>query len=95
LVHTSLTLSGSVAQYGRGVGIIQATAAQLITQFASCLKEKLADDTAPAASATASKPVEPLPPVASPPQPTIKPIAGFTLLARAIWARITRLFWRR
>ena len=26
LVHTNLTLSGSVAQYGRGVGIIQATA---------------------------------------------------------------------
>ncbi len=26
LVHTNLTLSGAVAQYGRGVGMIQATA---------------------------------------------------------------------
>src|SRR5437016_1350452 len=34
LVHTDLALSGSVAQYGRGVGMIQATAAQLINQFA-------------------------------------------------------------
>src|SRR5215813_1581310 len=41
LVHTNLTLSGAVAQYGRGVGIIQATAAQLMKQFAACLKEKL------------------------------------------------------
>ena len=44
LVHTNLTLSGSVAQYGRGVGIIQATATQLMNQFAKCLKEKLAQD---------------------------------------------------
>src|SRR6266436_1302860 len=42
LVRTNLTLSGAVAQYGRGVGIIQATAAQLINQFAKCLKERLA-----------------------------------------------------
>ena len=44
LVHTNLTLSGSVAQYGRGVGIIQATAAQLMNQFARGLREQLAQD---------------------------------------------------
>jgi carbon monoxide dehydrogenase subunit G len=48
LVHTNLTLSGSVAQYGRGVGIIQMTAAQIITQFANNLKAKLARDGAAA-----------------------------------------------
>ncbi len=42
LVHTNLTLSGSVAQYGRGVGIIQITAGQIITQFANNLKAQLA-----------------------------------------------------
>ena len=42
LVHTNLNLSGAVAQYGRGVGIIQATSTQLMNQFAKCLKEKLA-----------------------------------------------------
>jgi uncharacterized protein len=57
LVHTSLRLSGSVAQYGRGVGVIQATAAQLISQFASCLEDKLAQGTAPAATTPAAKPI--------------------------------------
>ena len=42
LVHTDLTLSGSVAQYGRGVGMIQTTAAQIMNQFASNLKAKIA-----------------------------------------------------
>src|SRR6266851_4251097 len=41
LVHTNLTLSGAVAQYGRGVGIIQATATQIMNQFATRLKDKL------------------------------------------------------
>ena len=53
LVHTDLTLSGAVAQYGRGVGMIQATAAALINQFANNLKNQLADPNA----ATAAKPI--------------------------------------
>src|SRR6266516_1088310 len=52
LVHTSLALSGAVAQYGRGVGIIQATAAQLMNEFAGCLKQKLAQGGASAAAAS-------------------------------------------
>ena len=43
LVHTNLTLSGAVAQYGRGVGMIQATASALMNQFANNLKKQLAD----------------------------------------------------
>src|SRR6516225_8724422 len=58
LVHTNLTLSGAVAQYGRGVGIIQATAAQLMNQFAKCLREKLAQEI-PAVAA--SPPLSPAP----------------------------------
>ena len=42
LIHTDLTLSGAVAQYGRGVGMIQATAAQIIGQFAGNLRAQLA-----------------------------------------------------
>ena len=42
LVHTDLTLSGAVAQYGRGVGMIQATASALMNQFANNLKKQLA-----------------------------------------------------
>lgn len=50
LVHTDLTLSGAVAQYGRGVGMIQATASALMNQFANNLKKQLADPNAAAAS---------------------------------------------
>jgi uncharacterized protein len=54
LVHTNLTLSGAVAQYGRGVGIIQMTAAQIITQFANNLKAQFAPVAPPATAASAA-----------------------------------------
>jgi carbon monoxide dehydrogenase subunit G len=97
LVHTSLTLSGAVAQYGRGVGIIQATAAQLMNQFAKCLKDKLAQE-GPAAIATASPPAQqtPSPSTAPPPAPAsaAKPISGFALMVKVIWSSIVGLFRR-
>src|SRR5580704_8074732 len=51
LVHTDLALSGAVAQYGRGVGIIQATAASIMTQFAANLKAQIGDQNPAAPSA--------------------------------------------
>jgi carbon monoxide dehydrogenase subunit G len=65
LVHTDLALSGAVAQYGRGVGMIQATAAQIMGQFAKNLREHLAG---------APPPV--VPAVPSAPKPQIVPAAG-------------------
>jgi carbon monoxide dehydrogenase subunit G len=97
LVHTNLTLSGAVAQYGRGVGIIQATATQLMNQFAKCLKEKLVQEgVAPAltAAVSAAQPVS-SPSIVPPPAPAAKPISGFALMARVIWDAITGLFRRR
>src|ERR1700752_3973969 len=41
-IHTDLMLSGAVAQYGRGVGMIQATAAAIINQFAGNLRTPFA-----------------------------------------------------
>jgi uncharacterized protein len=99
LVHTNLTLSGAVAQYGRGVGIIQATATQLMNQFAKCLKEKLVqEDVAPAptAAVSAAQPVSSpsiVPPPAPP--PPAKPISGFALMMKVIWSSIAGLFRRR
>jgi uncharacterized protein len=108
LVHTNLTLSGAVAQYGRGVGIIQMTAAQIITQFANNLKAQLgpvaaapAAATAPAASAgpTAAS----APPAASAataastplaPSPPAKPISAFALIGAVLLAWVKRLFGR-
>src|SRR5580698_3787020 len=51
LIHTDLMLSGAVAQYGRGVGMIQATAAQIIGQFASNLRAQLGQQQTPVAPA--------------------------------------------
>jgi len=103
LVHTDLTLSGAVAQYGRGVGMIQATAAQLMKQFADNLKKQLAAAPA-AASATAAVPasaasapaaVPPQPAAPQSPPPAAARISGFSLMARVIWDAIMRLFGRR
>src|SRR5262245_3350725 len=98
LVHSNLTLSGAVAQYGRGVGIIQATAAQLMNQFAKCLREKLAQEAAaapPAAQAAPTTQSVSSPSIVPPPAPAAaKPISGFALIAKAIWASIVGLFRR-
>jgi carbon monoxide dehydrogenase subunit G len=105
LVHTNLTLSGSVAQYGRGVGIIQATATQLMNQFAKCLKDKLAqqqvvapplapDDSPMKAAAQPGTASPAATPTAAPPQ-AAKPISGFALMGQVIAAWLSGLFRKR
>ena len=42
LIHTNVKLSGAIAQYGRGSGMIQSFASQLIGQFGETLKVQLA-----------------------------------------------------
>jgi len=105
LVHTDLTLSGAVAQYGRGVGMIQATAGQLMKQFAENLRKQLAASQPTPAPAAAPAPASalaaagatssaPTPQVAAQPvpPPAATPISGFSLMARVIWDSIVRLF---
>jgi uncharacterized protein len=82
LVHTDLSLSGAVAQYGRGVGIIQATAAQIMGQFAANLKAQIAEQSASVEQAA------PVPP------PQAKPISGLSLMAQVIWNAIAAWFKR-
>lgn len=89
LVHTDLALSGAVAQYGRGVGMIQATAAQIINQFANNLKAQLAAGQAQLASGSPDAST----PAATP--PAAKPISGFALMAKVVWNAIVRVFRRR
>lgn len=108
LIHTDLMLSGAVAQYGRGVGMIQATAAQIIGQFANNLRAQLAQQ--PVAQEQQPRPspqerdqTRPLasapqsPPQRAPqsPPPAAKPISGLSLMARVIWQQIVGLFTRR
>jgi carbon monoxide dehydrogenase subunit G len=81
LIHTDLMLSGAVAQYGRGVGMIQATAAQIINQFAKNLRAQLEQQ--PANSSA-------LPPSGDGPLPeAAKPISGVSLGARVLWNQVT------
>lgn len=80
LIDTELNLSGSVAQYGRGAGMINELASQLVSQFAESLHEKISatgDETLPAEEiASASIPPKPI------------PILG--LAARSIWASFVK-----
>ena len=80
LIHSDVKLAGSIAQYGRGSGMIQSVASQLIAQFGSALKAQIEQSRSqPAASARAV------------PAPN-KPASGLTLIARALWDLIVRLF---
>jgi carbon monoxide dehydrogenase subunit G len=89
VVHTDLSLSGLVAQYGRGVGVVQTTAAKLMQQFADALKVELArgEPAAAPAQTVAPSPAQEL----SAPLPA-KPISGFSLLIQVLWLSVKRLF---
>ena len=83
LIHTDLALSGAVAQYGRGVGMIQATAAQIIGQFAGNLRAQLERQPSSEPSAAAQS---------SASQPQAKPISGLSLIASVIRSKLAALF---
>jgi len=93
LVHTNLALSGAVAQYGRGVGIVQVTAAQIISQFAAALKAQLEREPAAAPVAVGASPATP-PQSLAPTPPPARPISGFRLMLKVIWEYIRRAFGR-
>jgi carbon monoxide dehydrogenase subunit G len=84
LIHTDLMLSGAVAQYGRGVGMIQATAAQIINQFAKNLRTQLEQQPVAAPAAADNAP----PPADAPLPEPAKPIAGVSLGARVLWQQL-------
>lgn len=89
LVHTDVKLSGSIAQYGRGAGMIQSFAQSLITQFGECLKRELAQSppvpaaSSPGLSAEAATVTGP---------GSSKPIAGLSLIAKSLWQWMTSWF---
>ena len=85
VVKTDLNLSGAVAQYGRASGLIQDVASQLIGQFATCLKSKLAASASVAQTAVSASAQQPSAP---------KPISGFALMFRVLLNSIRRLFGR-
>ena len=96
LIHTDLMLSGAVAQYGRGVGMIQTTAAQIINQFAGNLRTHLAQQQKSSAAAAPAQPnATPAGASSATPPPAAKPISGFSLMLRVIAQQIAALFGGR
>ncbi len=61
LARTNLQLSGSIAQYGRGAGMVSDLASHLVGQFAECLKTKLAQEKTGEAPAAEARPAKPVP----------------------------------
>ena len=80
-VDTDLTLSGSVAQYGRGAGIVKGVAEQLTAQFARNLSAQIA--------AGRGAPGE------TPAPQRAEAVSGFALLLAALKAMFRRWFGTR
>ena len=73
-----MTLSGAVAQYGRG--IVQDVSQQMVGKFADCLKAQLAAETPEQAAEAVAQ--------------TQKPVSGLSVGLGALWRSFLRLFKR-
>ncbi len=87
---TDLSLSGAVAQYGRGAGLLKSVADQVVSQFAENLKLDITAGTAAGAGGAAATSDTLVGGDAKP-----KPISGLSLFARALLAWIGGFFGRR
>lgn len=80
-IHSDVKLAGSIAQYGRGAGMIQSVASQLIVEFGEALKAQIAQSRSLPTAA-----VEVMPP------PSAKPVSALSLVLKALWDSIARRF---
>jgi len=100
-VETDFTITGRLARFGRG-GMIEDISNRLLSEFASCLQEKI--EAPPAAEPNPVDAVLAATPegaAAAPPAvgggdapTTAKPIGGFSLFFRALLDRLRRVFSR-
>ena len=91
-IHTDLQLSGSIAQYGRGAGMISDLASQLVGQFAKNLDAQLTtkggDMATDSDGTTTAAAIE-----GEPMKPTVAaPISGLSLGLRVLWNAFKRFF---
>jgi uncharacterized protein len=95
VMNTDLTISGAVAQYGRGM--IADVSKRLTGEFADCLSKRIAVPPAAAGDAAEAHAAgEGGEATAAPaePAPVGKPIGGLRLGAWALWRAIVRFFGR-
>jgi uncharacterized protein len=76
-IVTDLTLSGAVAQYGRG--IVQDVSQQMVGRFADCIKSQLAAETPEQAQAAVA-------------EHQAKPVKGLSMGLGAAWRSFLRVF---
>jgi len=87
LIHTDLMLSGAVAQYGRGVGMVKDLAQHIIGQFADNLKKNvIGTEPAPAPKAGGA----PAEPAAQPQPPPAAPVQVGGLGLKVLWTALVR-----
>jgi len=93
-IVSSVDLSGSVAQFGRGAGMIESLSKQLLQQFAANLQRELGTTVRaePATEANTGTDSSLLPLAALPP---LAPINALSLLWRSLLAAIRSWFARR
>lgn len=105
-ITTDLNLTGAVAQYGRGAGMITDLSNHLIGEFARNLEAKLESEGAAAPAAVSSQPAasegdaEGAAPEAAgserdEPAPAAAALSGFTLIKVLVRGFFQRLFGRR
>jgi carbon monoxide dehydrogenase subunit G len=93
-ITTDLNLTGSVAQYGRAAGLIDAIAGQIIADFAKNLEAQMGSEPAAAPVAEpAGAAAEAAPP--APAAPADNAISGISLFFRAVWSIIRGWFARK
>jgi carbon monoxide dehydrogenase subunit G len=91
-IHTNLQLSGAVAQYGRGVGMVSDLAQQIIGQFADNLEKNVIAPQAASAAPATDSPSDTAPAETAPaPQPAA-PVQVGGMGLRVLWNAIKRLF---
>ena len=80
-IESDVAITGRVAQFGRG--LMQDVADRLLSQFATCLEQTLAQE-----------PLHEAPGSSAPPQPAPKEssVGALSLLLGVLWRRIRRLF---
>ena len=91
-IHTDLQLSGSVAQYGRGAGMIQDLASQIIGQFADNLEKNVIAPQASAPTEEATQDSSPAEPEAPPQPEQAAPVQVGGMGLIVLWNAIKRLF---
>jgi carbon monoxide dehydrogenase subunit G len=89
IIDTELNLSGAVAQYGRGAGMMQSVANQIVSQFAKNLEAHIGHLKQAGSRMSGDTAQKPLPPAGP-----AKPISGVSLIFASVRATIRGWFGR-